>query len=341
VSVQLRTAGCPGPQRSDGKSRLPTSPILSAYPTRCDWGPVAVRTAGSPGPQRHDLKPRVQTTPKLGPSPTPRDPTRGEIAVHPLALDHVNPGGTGLLPGAQKGRSGGSVRMRPPKKSLPIFCDPNHNPMLISVRRDEHFSHGGSRSMNTEWHLGFHDPGFWGWLATFGYGLATVLCFLAALRNRIRHPDSARIWASLALVLLLLGINKQLDLQEWMQFTGRRLAEEHGFYAKRRLLQTVFLVVFGTVTVGVCAYLIRKWQWFFRRHPCVTVGCLLLVLFVLLRAFGAEHVKSIFGLNIVRPRWRWGLELGGIGFLIAAALIVLRRPEPGKERGLRSDHQAA
>ena len=62
-------------------------------------------------------------------------------------------------------------------------------------------------------------------------------------RRARRHgrPGSPVFWLTLALLLLFLGINKQLDLQTLLNDIGRRKARAEGWYGNRRYYQTMFI----------------------------------------------------------------------------------------------------
>jgi hypothetical protein len=141
-----------------------------------------------------------------------------------------------------------------------------------------------------EWQIGINDPSPLGVLATAGYALTVFLCFRAALKSRAESSKAFTTWTIIAMGLLLLGINKQLDLQVWLRNTGRSLAETWDFYQQRRLLQKIFLAAFAVALLGLTAGFAFTARSFFRRHPLAFWGLVLLALFILLRAASAEHV---------------------------------------------------
>src|SRR6185436_17527360 len=99
------------------------------------------------------------------------------------------------------------------------------------------------------WRPGFHDNDFTGWLVTAGYVGTVVGCFHAAKRSSATiPPENPRVWGGLGIVLLLLGLNQQLDLQTLIIQAGREAAASGGWYEHRRFVQKVF---FGGFAVGV------------------------------------------------------------------------------------------
>jgi len=128
-----------------------------------------------------------------------------------------------------------------------------------------------------------------------------------------------RIWLLIAIALLLLGINKQLDLQTLVIQKVRRQAYAHGWYADRRRYQIDFIAAISVVglivTVGLLIWLRRA----LRCLVVAIVGMGLLVLFVAIRATSFHYVDRALSLG-GRVRVNWIIELCGIGLVAFAAL---------------------
>jgi len=74
------------------------------------------------------------------------------------------------------------------------------------------------------WHLGIGDPTIWGWLTVVVYLLAVARCIVKA---KLDHAAGSpyQFWLYLGLFLLLLSINKQLDLQTWFSQALRDMSQ--------------------------------------------------------------------------------------------------------------------
>jgi hypothetical protein len=132
----------------------------------------------------------------------------------------------------------------------------------------------------------------------------------------IRRSDRRRLvgfWCFTALVLLLLGINKQLDLQSWFTQVMKDLAKEQGWYENRRQYQLEFIVgiaaagLLGTLTMAV---LLRR---VLLRIGIALLGLGVLGTFVVARAASFHHLDALlhsgpFALN-------WWAEFGGISLV--------------------------
>src|SRR5262245_10609472 len=119
-----------------------------------------------------------------------------------------------------------------------------------------------AESVDGGWRPGIGDPTPMGWATVVAYLLAAVACGWAAVEDRRVGRRTGRgrpaFWWILAVLLLLLGINKQLDLQTWFTTVGRRVAREQGWYARRKEYQTALIKaiaaggLLGLLLLGWC-----------------------------------------------------------------------------------------
>jgi hypothetical protein len=211
-----------------------------------------------------------------------------------------------------------------------------------------------------DWSPGLGDPTIIGWLTVVAYLAGAYLCFLAFKIERFRRkrpadglrayldalrwlrrgligrkraevPSVERVpalWAGLSLMLLLLGINKQLDLQSLLTELGRIAARDQGWYEGRRTVQVVFILLL--VVAG--AWLLRALWQFSRAHlpdlRLALLGALGLVCFVAIRAASFHHVDLLIGTEIAGIDLNAWLENGAIGciaFGAARQIGVTRR----------------
>ena len=87
-----------------------------------------------------------------------------------------------------------------------------------------------------------------GWMLTGAYFLAALAAGRAAGRTgSAGSPMERTSWGLLALALGLLGLNKQLDLQNLLRDRARELYLEQGWYASRHLL--IGLALTGVLVV--------------------------------------------------------------------------------------------
>jgi xanthine/uracil/vitamin C permease (AzgA family) len=136
--------------------------------------------------------------------------------------------------------------------------------------------------------------------------------------------------------LLILGLNKQLDLQATLMEGARDLARAHDLYEARRDLQAVFIIGLsfaGLTLAGSTMILMRRHG---RASRIAAVGLFLLMSFVLLRAASFNRMDAWLAFYLGDLGSGWWLELAGIGVIATSALhFLLDR----SRRAMRASHQ--
>jgi hypothetical protein len=174
------------------------------------------------------------------------------------------------------------------------------------------------------------DPSFLGWLATVAYVASTILCVLAAFRDHEAVPQrriasSLLFWCATALLLLLLGLNKQMDVQTLFTALLREVSQAQGWYEWRRPLQKVFVLLLGATCTGFYAVLLFQMRRSWRRYRLALAGFVLLGLYVLFRASTFYHFHDAASGEETMPWLKWALELGGIACMASSAFLRSRR----------------
>ena len=161
------------------------------------------------------------------------------------------------------------------------------------------------------WRPGIGDPTFVGWFTVLAYFGAAYLCWRAA--GNSAHRRKVRwFWNGLAVLLILLGINKQLDLQTELTFIGRDFAKATGWYEDRRIVQTIFilLIAFGGTLFTAALFWIYRFE--LRRLWPALAGFGFLTGFIVIRAASFHHVDQFLHFAPGGLKMNWILELGGI-----------------------------
>ena len=172
-------------------------------------------------------------------------------------------------------------------------------------------------ALDGRWHPGIGDPTAIGWITVAAYGSAALLCFLC--QRRSPQGDHRRFWWFMALVMVLLGVNKQLDLQTWFTEVGRDMAREQGWYARRQLVQMVFITGLLLAALAVRGWLVKRLVNLDPYARRAGIGLLLLMVFVIVRAASFHHIDALLGMSLQGMRFNAVLELSGIGVIIFAA----------------------
>lgn len=179
--------------------------------------------------------------------------------------------------------------------------------------------------IDQRWSLVIGDPTFMGWTTVACYFLTSFSCFVVGW---VRLRDK-RLWTMLAVFLLLLGVNKQLDLQSALTATGRCVAQFQGWYDHRRAVQFAFVLALLCVSALVMAIAVYRLRQSLRRVGLALLGFGFLVTFVALRAVGFQHFDQfIGGYSSFGEQTNWLTEVTGIGLILVnavAAIISSRR----------------
>ena len=117
------------------------------------------------------------------------------------------------------------------------------------------------------------------------------------------------------MLLLFLGVNKQLDLQTLLTLAGRRIAISQGWYDKRKSLQVMFIGGLAVSAVAGFALVWRLVRPYMRELAVSLFGFVLLLAFILARAASFHHVDKLINLRPAGIRMNWVFELGGIALI--------------------------
>jgi hypothetical protein len=170
------------------------------------------------------------------------------------------------------------------------------------------------------WHLGLGDQSWLGWLTVLGYAIAALLAGRSALTaRRASAVWDERFWWAACLLLLLLGVNKQLDLQVLLTDIGRAWAVDHGWYRARRAFQKEFIS--GVALCGA-AVVAAGVIWARKRSGAIRLGfagLVFLIAYILIRAASFHHMDSLLRASILGLRWTWIVEWAGIATVGIAA----------------------
>lgn len=185
--------------------------------------------------------------------------------------------------------------------------------------------------LSRNWKPGIGDPTVMGWVTVAGYFVAAALLLykrrLALSLYSSDWKQHRRLLLGFALLMIALGLNKQLDLQTFMTDVGRELAEAQGWYENRRVVQMILLAALGVGVLGLGIVVMRV-RGMLRPHRLALVGMLFLLGFVAMRASSFFKVDRLLGVQFAGVKMNWVFELGGIGIVIASvvvSLVVLRK----------------
>lgn len=166
------------------------------------------------------------------------------------------------------------------------------------------------------WELGINDPSWLGWLTVVGYLVAAVLAWRAGLAaSRSRRSVDARLWHAAGAAMLLLAINKQLDLHILVTDVGRYLAVLAGWYQLRRGFQTVFIAL---VMISLALAVLAGFATTRNRDPALRLavaGLAVSAAYILVRAASIHHVDEFVSGTELGKHWAAPFELAGMALV--------------------------
>jgi hypothetical protein len=180
-------------------------------------------------------------------------------------------------------------------------------------------------NLTGRWHPTIGDPTFVGWFTVGSYFTCAMMAFWAALTNKKTDRGSFLFWSMISILMILLGINKQLDLQSLLTEVGRQIARHQGWMDQRRVVQFWFVVFFGTTAIISFLSFIFIMRDLFKRFMLSFIGLFFLISFIIIRAASFHHFDKILQLTLLDFKMNWLFELTGIYTIFAAGIMDILR----------------
>ncbi len=179
-----------------------------------------------------------------------------------------------------------------------------------------------------KWRPTIGDPTLMGWITVAAYFLCAAVTLKLYFSSQNIFPREVAVkqkqfWLCLGLIMLFLGINKQLDLQSLLTATGRYFAHKDGWYAQRRNVQVIVIIgiLISLTTAMVCFMLhfkpLLKTNWL------AITGLAFLLIFIAVRATSFHHMDALINTRLLNMRMNWILELSGITGVAIPAISFL------------------
>jgi hypothetical protein len=172
------------------------------------------------------------------------------------------------------------------------------------------------------WSFGIGDPTWMGWLVFLLYFASASLCYFASLKKA--RPDTI-VWWCAALLMIALGINKQLDFQTLLTEIGRAVLRGFGLLEHRLLVQYGFVFLMLLTLTGFVFAAKRAIGPRFERFTLLFVGLASILTFFLLRAASFHHVDRLLGIPVLGMTSNFLIEASGI-FVVAVSAIRAKSP---------------
>jgi hypothetical protein len=186
-------------------------------------------------------------------------------------------------------------------------------------------------------HIGDPTPVGWAMTLCYFYTAFLILYMLRKLRriNPERRTIYIQFWSIILTFYVLLGLNKQLDLQTFITATGRCMARSEGWYADRRNVQLTMILAGFAVGSSALFVFLYYFNSISSRCRLAFIGLGLSAMFVFLRAVSFHHVDVLFSMTILDLKFHAILEFTGIALVAinALRLAIPRTHRTPRERG--------
>lgn len=167
------------------------------------------------------------------------------------------------------------------------------------------------------------DPTWKEWTRLSVYALAFALSArVASIRHGVRRH---RMWALLAVLVLLLGIERLFDSEAALTAVGRCVAHRNDWYAQRRHFQLDVLIALAALGVaGFLAVAIALGE-ALRESGAAFLGLCILVTFVLMRMVSYHNFDAVIASRAFGISANLVFESVGLVMICVNAIWLIRR----------------
>ncbi len=168
------------------------------------------------------------------------------------------------------------------------------------------------------------DTTFWSWVITFFYAVTiiTSLYYLYKLKGE-NTREKRFLWYCIVVFLIIMGINKQLDLQIFLTMSGRFIARHIGWFERRRIIQAYFTIGIILFFSSTGIYILYKIRTIIRQSLVELAGATTLLFFAVIRAASFNHIGFAVSFENHTISRIHGLEMTGLVLILCACVYNL------------------
>jgi hypothetical protein len=176
---------------------------------------------------------------------------------------------------------------------------------------------------NGYWKKDRGDPSVMGWFITFCYFLVFIISFYFVKKTTpfIKNKNFIWFWYAVTIFIILLGINKQLDLQMLFADYARLYAKMSGMFVNRKPFQHKIISLLATIGISVFFIFIYN----FWRAPKTTwialFGFSILFSFPLIRLVSLHRLESLLYKSFLSVKIVDVIEIIGISIVLIAIIM--------------------
>jgi len=180
-----------------------------------------------------------------------------------------------------------------------------------------------------QWRPTIGDPSFMGWFTVVSYFFVSILALkVCRLNSKLFciSRQQKQFWLIVSLIMLMLCINKQLDLQSLITEIGKYYAKKDGWYGARRTVQVWGIVsILSLISIGFIFFAF-KMRAILKRNWLALTGLAFLLNFVIIRATSFHGMDILISQTFMGVKLNWALELLGIFCIAVSAIQIIRKP---------------
>lgn len=171
------------------------------------------------------------------------------------------------------------------------------------------------------------DPDAVDWTITLGYLTIAWLNLRVARRTcgtQMHIARERRCWRVFAIIMLLLGVNKQLDLQLLALLIGRRFAQALGAYPYHRVIQAVAVGIIIVLAIAAAVLIMRRLHGTSRPLRSAGAGVAMLLGYIAARSLSFTHLDDLLGIWVVNIHLYWALEIFAQCCILVSTVLAVR-----------------
>lgn len=168
------------------------------------------------------------------------------------------------------------------------------------------------------WQPTIGDPSAMGWFTVGSYYACSLVAFATAVIHKSGEKKSFFFWCGVGFLMVLLGINKQYDIQSLFTEMGRQIARAQGWMDQRESVQFWFIMAFGISALSAFLLFSMVMRRLVGRFRLAVSALFLLLSFIVIRAVSIHSFDMIIQFKYLGVKMNWLFELTGI-YVIGAA----------------------
>jgi hypothetical protein len=179
------------------------------------------------------------------------------------------------------------------------------------------------------WQPALGDPTVIGWLICLSYFFACLISLQVYLTGehvfdkKVLHQK--RLWLAIAVSMLLLGLNKQLDLQTLFTEVLRIVFLDLELYENRRIYQKSFIFTILLCSGAIAAWLIYVYRNVVTKNLLAITGICFLMAYIIMRASSFHHMDYLTNISVFGVKFNWLVEVTGIFLIISNGVKITRK----------------